>query len=173
MERSQSSTWEMSEENRNKLVKAASTSKLLAKVVKNADRYTQIDSQSVRWSVGQTDGQTDWWSVRRSVGQTKHLFSFESCFLPSRHKDASVSQGKSVVLNMWHIATRYSVQASSSSLSSTPSSPLRHYETVSVFLLWLVEAGSICSCCCCCCSVMMSLSQTSQNIDTREKQPSW
>uniref|UniRef100_A0A665WT82 EMAP like 4 n=1 Tax=Echeneis naucrates TaxID=173247 RepID=A0A665WT82_ECHNA len=32
MERSQSSTWEGSEENRNKLVKAASTSKLLAKV---------------------------------------------------------------------------------------------------------------------------------------------
>uniref|UniRef100_A0A4W6EDY0 EMAP like 4 n=1 Tax=Lates calcarifer TaxID=8187 RepID=A0A4W6EDY0_LATCA len=32
MERSQSSTWESSEENRNKLVKAASTSKLLAKV---------------------------------------------------------------------------------------------------------------------------------------------
>uniref|UniRef100_A0A673BDE2 EMAP like 4 n=1 Tax=Sphaeramia orbicularis TaxID=375764 RepID=A0A673BDE2_9TELE len=38
MERSQSSTWESSEENRNKLVKAASTSKLLAKVVKNAER---------------------------------------------------------------------------------------------------------------------------------------
>ncbi|XP_045897824.1 echinoderm microtubule-associated protein-like 4 [Micropterus dolomieu] len=41
MERSQSSTWDTSEENRNKLVKAASTSKLLAKVVKNADRYLQ------------------------------------------------------------------------------------------------------------------------------------
>ncbi|KAM3606270.1 uncharacterized protein V6R79_013445 [Siganus canaliculatus] len=39
MERSQSSSWEASEENRNKLVKAASTSKLLAKVVKNADRH--------------------------------------------------------------------------------------------------------------------------------------
>uniref|UniRef100_A0A8C7RLX0 Echinoderm microtubule-associated protein-like 4 n=1 Tax=Oncorhynchus mykiss TaxID=8022 RepID=A0A8C7RLX0_ONCMY len=37
MERSQSSTWESGEESRNKLVKAASTSKLLAKVVKNAD----------------------------------------------------------------------------------------------------------------------------------------
>uniref|UniRef100_A0A667YNH6 EMAP like 4 n=1 Tax=Myripristis murdjan TaxID=586833 RepID=A0A667YNH6_9TELE len=35
MERSQSSTWETGEETRNKLVKAASTSKLLAKVVKN------------------------------------------------------------------------------------------------------------------------------------------
>ncbi|XP_070771636.1 echinoderm microtubule-associated protein-like 4 isoform X2 [Enoplosus armatus] len=39
MERSQSSTWDSSEENRNKLVKAASTSKLLAKVVKNAERH--------------------------------------------------------------------------------------------------------------------------------------
>uniref|UniRef100_A0A8P4GP48 Echinoderm microtubule-associated protein-like 4 n=1 Tax=Dicentrarchus labrax TaxID=13489 RepID=A0A8P4GP48_DICLA len=37
MERSQSSTWDTSEENRNKLVKAASTSKLLAKVAKNAE----------------------------------------------------------------------------------------------------------------------------------------
>uniref|UniRef100_A0A672TAS5 EMAP like 4 n=1 Tax=Sinocyclocheilus grahami TaxID=75366 RepID=A0A672TAS5_SINGR len=35
MERSQSSTWDSGEENRNKLVKAASTSKLLSKVVKN------------------------------------------------------------------------------------------------------------------------------------------
>lgn len=39
MERSQSSTWDTSDDNRSKLVKAASTSKLLAKVVKNADRY--------------------------------------------------------------------------------------------------------------------------------------
>ncbi len=42
MERSQSSTWDTSEENKNKLVKAASTSKLLAKVVKNAERYVHI-----------------------------------------------------------------------------------------------------------------------------------
>ncbi|XP_077960529.1 EMAP like 4 isoform X4 [Gasterosteus aculeatus] len=41
MERSQSSTWDSSEENRNRLVKAASTSKLLAKVVKNADRHKE------------------------------------------------------------------------------------------------------------------------------------
>uniref|UniRef100_A0A4W6ECX9 EMAP like 4 n=1 Tax=Lates calcarifer TaxID=8187 RepID=A0A4W6ECX9_LATCA len=40
MERSQSSTWESSEENRNKLVKAASTSKLLAKV-----EYTHVWSE--------------------------------------------------------------------------------------------------------------------------------
>ncbi|KAM4729575.1 echinoderm microtubule-associated protein-like 4 isoform 2-T2 [Anableps anableps] len=39
MERSQSSTWDSAEKNRNKLVKAASTSKLLAKVVKNADKH--------------------------------------------------------------------------------------------------------------------------------------
>ncbi|GAA6078528.1 echinoderm microtubule-associated protein-like 4 isoform X1 [Tachysurus ichikawai] len=38
MERSQSTTWESGEENRNKLVKAASTSKLLAKVVKNSEK---------------------------------------------------------------------------------------------------------------------------------------
>lgn len=38
MERSHSTTWESGEENRNKLVKAASTSKLLAKVVKNAEK---------------------------------------------------------------------------------------------------------------------------------------
>uniref|UniRef100_A0A673NAM2 Echinoderm microtubule-associated protein-like 4 n=1 Tax=Sinocyclocheilus rhinocerous TaxID=307959 RepID=A0A673NAM2_9TELE len=37
MERSQSSTWDSGEESRNKLVKAASTSKLLSKVVKNAE----------------------------------------------------------------------------------------------------------------------------------------
>uniref|UniRef100_A0A4W6EE78 EMAP like 4 n=1 Tax=Lates calcarifer TaxID=8187 RepID=A0A4W6EE78_LATCA len=41
MERSQSSTWESSEENRNKLVKAASTSKLLAKVVKNKNSQAE------------------------------------------------------------------------------------------------------------------------------------
>lgn len=42
MERSQSSTWESSEDNKNKLVKAASTSKLLAKVVKNSERYVHF-----------------------------------------------------------------------------------------------------------------------------------
>ncbi|TRY85643.1 hypothetical protein DNTS_008799 [Danionella cerebrum] len=39
MERSQSSTWDANEENRNKLVKAASTSKLLSKVAKNAEKH--------------------------------------------------------------------------------------------------------------------------------------
>uniref|UniRef100_A0A8C9TE41 EMAP like 4 n=1 Tax=Scleropages formosus TaxID=113540 RepID=A0A8C9TE41_SCLFO len=37
IERSQSTTWDSSEDSRNKLVKAASTSKLLAKVAKNAE----------------------------------------------------------------------------------------------------------------------------------------
>ncbi|XP_069394242.1 echinoderm microtubule-associated protein-like 4 isoform X6 [Paralichthys olivaceus] len=39
IERSQSSTWESSDENRNKLVKAASTSRLLTKVMKTAERH--------------------------------------------------------------------------------------------------------------------------------------
>ncbi|KAJ8248330.1 hypothetical protein GJAV_G00240860 [Gymnothorax javanicus] len=39
IERSQSSTWDAGEESRNKLIKAASTSKLLAKVVKNAEKH--------------------------------------------------------------------------------------------------------------------------------------
>ncbi|XP_013880777.1 echinoderm microtubule-associated protein-like 4 isoform X2 [Austrofundulus limnaeus] len=39
IERSQSTTWESSEENRKKLVKAASTSKLLTKMVKKAERH--------------------------------------------------------------------------------------------------------------------------------------
>ncbi|XP_062851987.1 echinoderm microtubule-associated protein-like 4 isoform X2 [Trichomycterus rosablanca] len=39
MERSQSTTWESGDENRNKLVKAASTSKLLSKVVKNSEKH--------------------------------------------------------------------------------------------------------------------------------------
>ncbi|XP_073776622.1 echinoderm microtubule-associated protein-like 4 isoform X6 [Danio rerio] len=39
MERSQSSTWDSADDSRNKLVKAASTSKLLSKVVKNAEKH--------------------------------------------------------------------------------------------------------------------------------------
>uniref|UniRef100_H3D792 EMAP like 4 n=1 Tax=Tetraodon nigroviridis TaxID=99883 RepID=H3D792_TETNG len=39
LERSRSSNWDTSDESKNKLVKAASTSKLLAKVVKNAERH--------------------------------------------------------------------------------------------------------------------------------------
>lgn len=60
MERSQSSTWDSSDRNKNKLVKAASTSKLLAKAVKNADKYAtlkytpqrppQVDSLPTYWT---------------------------------------------------------------------------------------------------------------------------
>lgn len=46
MERSQSSTWDSSEDNKNKLVKAASTSKLLAKVVKNTERCVHQPEKS-------------------------------------------------------------------------------------------------------------------------------
>uniref|UniRef100_A0A3Q2XC76 EMAP like 4 n=1 Tax=Hippocampus comes TaxID=109280 RepID=A0A3Q2XC76_HIPCM len=48
VERSQSSTWDTSDDNRSKLVKAASTSKLLAKVVKNADRYVRREGNHVK-----------------------------------------------------------------------------------------------------------------------------
>ncbi|XP_034040243.1 echinoderm microtubule-associated protein-like 4 isoform X2 [Thalassophryne amazonica] len=41
MERSHSSTWDSAEDSRSKLVKAASTSKLLAKVVKTAERHKE------------------------------------------------------------------------------------------------------------------------------------
>lgn len=46
MERSQSSTWDGSEDKKNKLVKAASTSKLIAKVVKNTERYMHKPEKS-------------------------------------------------------------------------------------------------------------------------------
>uniref|UniRef100_I3JIT7 EMAP like 4 n=1 Tax=Oreochromis niloticus TaxID=8128 RepID=I3JIT7_ORENI len=56
MERSQSSTWDTSDENRNKLVKAASTSKLLAKVVKNTERYRRTSKMSTREKNSQAEG---------------------------------------------------------------------------------------------------------------------
>ncbi|KAM7409201.1 hypothetical protein PAMA_002749 [Pampus argenteus] len=60
MERSQSSTWETSEENRNKLVKAASTSKLLAKVVKTADRHKDpVVSQAAKMSTREKNSQAE------------------------------------------------------------------------------------------------------------------
>lgn len=54
MERSQSSTWDTSEENKNKLVKAASTSKLIAKVVKNAERCTHTHTLVMKWYILKT-----------------------------------------------------------------------------------------------------------------------
>uniref|UniRef100_A0A669CPK9 EMAP like 4 n=1 Tax=Oreochromis niloticus TaxID=8128 RepID=A0A669CPK9_ORENI len=51
-----SSTWDTSDENRNKLVKAASTSKLLAKVVKNTERYRRTSKMSTREKNSQAEG---------------------------------------------------------------------------------------------------------------------
>ncbi|GAA6231343.1 echinoderm microtubule-associated protein-like 4 isoform X4 [Lates japonicus] len=59
MERSQSSTWESSEENRNKLVKAASTSKLLAKVVKNAERHKDPVVSQAKMSTREKNSQAE------------------------------------------------------------------------------------------------------------------
>ncbi|XP_037618979.1 echinoderm microtubule-associated protein-like 4 isoform X6 [Sebastes umbrosus] len=59
MERSQSSTWDSSEDNRNKLVKAASTSKLLAKVVKNADRHKDVVVSQAKMSTREKNSQAD------------------------------------------------------------------------------------------------------------------
>ncbi|XP_031132570.1 echinoderm microtubule-associated protein-like 4 isoform X1 [Sander lucioperca] len=59
MERSQSSTFDTSEENRNKLVKAASTSKLLAKVVKNADRHKDPVVSQAKMSTREKNSQAE------------------------------------------------------------------------------------------------------------------
>nr|XP_040034164.1 echinoderm microtubule-associated protein-like 4 isoform X1 [Gasterosteus aculeatus aculeatus]XP_040034433.1 echinoderm microtubule-associated protein-like 4 isoform X1 [Gasterosteus aculeatus aculeatus] len=59
MERSQSSTWDSSEENRNRLVKAASTSKLLAKVVKNADRHKEPVISQAKMSTREKNSQAE------------------------------------------------------------------------------------------------------------------
>ncbi|XP_028279569.1 echinoderm microtubule-associated protein-like 4 [Parambassis ranga] len=59
MERSQSSTWDTSDENRNKLVKAASTSKLLAKVVKNADRHKDPVISQAKMSTREKNSQAE------------------------------------------------------------------------------------------------------------------
>lgn len=83
MERSQSSTWDTSDENRNKLVKAASTSKLLAKVVKNTERYRRTRSTHkacARYRRCFVDCQP-------SCVYIDKLFSF-------RHRDPVMSQGK-------------------------------------------------------------------------------
>ncbi|CAN9499552.1 unnamed protein product [Ophioblennius macclurei] len=59
MERSQSSTWDSSEDNRNKLVKAASTSRLLAKVVKNADRHKDPVVSQAKMSTREKNSQAE------------------------------------------------------------------------------------------------------------------
>ncbi|TMS01671.1 Echinoderm microtubule-associated protein-like 4 [Larimichthys crocea] len=59
IERSQSSTWDTSEENRNKLVKAASTSKLLAKVVKNAEKHKDPVVSQAKMSTREKNSQAE------------------------------------------------------------------------------------------------------------------
>ncbi|KAM9727976.1 LOW QUALITY PROTEIN: echinoderm microtubule-associated protein-like 4 [Menidia menidia] len=59
MERSHSSNWDGSEENRNKLVKAASTSRLLAKVVKNADRHKDPVVSQAKMSTREKNSQAE------------------------------------------------------------------------------------------------------------------
>ncbi|KAG7492530.1 hypothetical protein MATL_G00015650 [Megalops atlanticus] len=57
MERSQSSTWESGEESRSKLVKAASTSKLLSKAAKNADKHKDPVISQARMTSREKNGQ--------------------------------------------------------------------------------------------------------------------
>uniref|UniRef100_A0A3P9JRG0 EMAP like 4 n=2 Tax=Oryzias latipes TaxID=8090 RepID=A0A3P9JRG0_ORYLA len=60
MERSQSTTWDSSEDNRSKLVKAASTSKLLAKAVKNADKHKEpVVSAASKMSTREKNSQAE------------------------------------------------------------------------------------------------------------------
>ncbi|XP_056147319.1 echinoderm microtubule-associated protein-like 4 [Lampris incognitus] len=59
MERSHSSTWDSGEESRNKLVKAASTSKLLAKVVKNAERHKDPVVSQAKMSTREKNSQAE------------------------------------------------------------------------------------------------------------------
>nr|XP_057920610.1 echinoderm microtubule-associated protein-like 4 isoform X2 [Doryrhamphus excisus] len=59
MERSHSSTWDASDEHRSKLVKAASTSKLLAKVVKNADRHKELVVSQAKMSTREKNSQAE------------------------------------------------------------------------------------------------------------------
>ncbi|KAJ8359652.1 hypothetical protein SKAU_G00161770 [Synaphobranchus kaupii] len=57
MERSQSSTWESGEESRNRLVKAASTTKLLAKAVKNAEKHKDPVTSQAKMSTREKNSQ--------------------------------------------------------------------------------------------------------------------
>ncbi|CAL8258831.1 unnamed protein product [Lota lota] len=59
MERSQSSTWDGGEESRTKLVKAASTSRLLAKVVKNSDRHKDPVVNQAKMSTREKNSQAE------------------------------------------------------------------------------------------------------------------
>ncbi|XP_068597837.1 echinoderm microtubule-associated protein-like 4 [Brachionichthys hirsutus] len=59
MERSQSSTWDGSEDNRSKLVKAASTSKLLVKMVKNSERHKDAAVGPAKMSTREKNSQAE------------------------------------------------------------------------------------------------------------------
>ncbi|XP_062257185.1 echinoderm microtubule-associated protein-like 4 isoform X1 [Platichthys flesus] len=59
IERSQSSTWESADENRNKLVKAASTSRLLSKVMKSAERHKDPVVSQAKMSTREKNSQSE------------------------------------------------------------------------------------------------------------------
>ncbi|KAM9809431.1 echinoderm microtubule-associated protein-like 4 isoform 5-T5 [Syngnathus typhle] len=59
VERSQSSTWVTSDDHRSKLVKAVSTSKLLAKVAKNANRHKELVMSQAKMSTREKNSQAE------------------------------------------------------------------------------------------------------------------
>ncbi|XP_037127993.1 echinoderm microtubule-associated protein-like 4 isoform X2 [Syngnathus acus] len=59
VERSQSSTWVTSDDHRSKLVKAVSTSKLLAKVAKNANRHKELVVSQAKMSTREKNSQAE------------------------------------------------------------------------------------------------------------------
>ncbi|XP_060943551.1 echinoderm microtubule-associated protein-like 4 [Limanda limanda] len=59
IERSQSSTWESADENRNKLVKAASTSRLLSKGMKSAERHKDPVVSQAKMSTREKNSQSE------------------------------------------------------------------------------------------------------------------
>lgn len=126
MERSQSSTWDTSDENRNKLVKAASTSKLLAKVVKNTERYRRTRSTHkacARYRRCFVDCQP-------SCVYIDKLFSF-------RHRDPVMSQGK------------HHTSSSSSSCVEMDRKPRRRFKA-------FLSSRPCCCCLCCLLLVFLS-----------------
>ncbi|XP_061767367.1 echinoderm microtubule-associated protein-like 4 isoform X1 [Nerophis ophidion] len=64
IERSLSHTWDTPDDNRVKLVKAASTSKLLAKVVKNADRHKELVVSQAKMSTREKNSQAEGNSIK-------------------------------------------------------------------------------------------------------------
>uniref|UniRef100_A0A1A8I9E7 Echinoderm microtubule associated protein like 4 n=1 Tax=Nothobranchius kuhntae TaxID=321403 RepID=A0A1A8I9E7_NOTKU len=64
IERSQSSTWDSSEDTRNKLVKVASTSKLLGKLGKNAEKHKDAGVSQAKMSTREKNSQADGNSIK-------------------------------------------------------------------------------------------------------------